>query len=111
MLVRHAVCRYLEERDFQIESATNGVEALAILNRVIPDLIITDMQMPKMSGPELIQKVQQNPRTADIPIVILSSLKSGRDPADAQLKVADRICKDIDIDAQLEKALRTALKT
>ena len=50
MLIRHTVCRFLEERGFAVESATNPVEALEILTRVEPQVIITDMQMPRMSG-------------------------------------------------------------
>src|SRR5882672_11945109 len=50
MLIRYTVCRFLEERGFAVESATNGVEALQILERVRPALIVTDMQMPKMTG-------------------------------------------------------------
>ena len=53
MLIRYTVCRFLEERGFTVESATNGVEALHVLARVQPGLIITDMQMPQMSGSEL----------------------------------------------------------
>ena len=54
MLIRYTVCRFLEERGFAVESATNGVEALEVLARVRPNLIVTDMQMPKMTGSELI---------------------------------------------------------
>src|SRR5437588_12628201 len=50
MLIRHCVCRFLEEHGFSVESATNGQEALEALQRVMPDLIVTDMQMPKMGG-------------------------------------------------------------
>ena len=61
MLIRYTVCRSLEERGFAVESATNGVEALQILERVHPDVIVTDMQMPKMSGGELITALKKNP--------------------------------------------------
>ena len=54
MLIRHTVCRFLEERGFTVESATNGQEALEALKRIRPDIVITDMQMPKMDGSELI---------------------------------------------------------
>ena len=50
MLIRHTVCRFLEERGYTVESATNGEEALPIVKRIHPDIIITDMQMPRMSG-------------------------------------------------------------
>ena len=43
MLIRHAVCRFLEERGFAVESATNGVEALEVLTTFFPDIIITDL--------------------------------------------------------------------
>ncbi len=49
MLIRHTVCRFLETRGFQVESATNGAEALEMLSRIRPDIIVTDLQMPKNS--------------------------------------------------------------
>ena len=67
MLIRYTVCRFLEERGFAVESATNGLEALQILERVRPDLIVTDMQMPKMSGTELITAAEEEPRDRQNP--------------------------------------------
>ena len=103
MLIRYTVCRSLEERGFAVESATNGVEALQILDRVRPDLIVTDMQMPKMTGSELITALKKNPRTADIPIIIVAGRASGFDEKEKRADFA--IYKDIDIQGQLEKAL------
>jgi CheY-like chemotaxis protein len=103
MLIRYTVCRFLEERGYAVESATNGVEALEILDRVRPDLIVTDMQMPKMSGSELITALKKNPETADIPVIIVAGRASGFDEKEKRANFA--IYKDIDIQAQLEKAL------
>jgi CheY-like chemotaxis protein len=103
MLIRYTVCRFLEERGFTVESATNGVEALHILERVRPDLIVTDMQMPKMSGSELITALKKNPETAAIPIIIVAGRASGFDAKENRANFA--IYKDIDIQGQLEKAL------
>jgi CheY-like chemotaxis protein len=103
MLIRYTVCRFLEERGFAVESATNGVEALQILERVHPDLIFTDMLMPKMSGSELITALKANPETASIPIVIVAGRASGFDEKEKRANFA--IYKDIDIQGQLEKAL------
>ena len=50
MLIRHVVCRWLEERGFEVESASNGLEALNRISEKAPDVIITDLQMPNMSG-------------------------------------------------------------
>jgi CheY-like chemotaxis protein len=103
MLIRYTVCRHLEQRGFTVESATNGVEALVILERVHPDVIVTDMQMPKMSGSELITELKKNPKTADIPIIIVAGRTSGFDESKTRANFA--IYKDIDIQSQLEKAL------
>jgi CheY-like chemotaxis protein len=103
MLIRYTVCRFLEERGFVVESATNGVEALQILERVRPDLIVTDMQMPKMTGTELITALKKKSDTASIPIIIVAGRTSGFDEQETRADFA--IYKDIDIEGQLEKAL------
>lgn len=107
MLIRHTVCRYLEERGFVVETATNGQEALEALKRLHPDLIITDMQMPKMNGTEFITALKNNTATAGIPIVVVSSKhnESLKKENRADLK----IYKDIEIEEQLAKALQTVL--
>jgi CheY-like chemotaxis protein len=107
MLIRYTVCRFLEERGFVVEAATNGVEALQILERIHPDLIITDMQMPKMSGSELITVLKKNPETANIPIIVVAGRASGFDEKENRVDFA--IYKDIDIQAQMEKALAAVM--
>jgi len=107
MLIRHTVCRFLEERGFAVESATNGVEALEALERIRPNLIVTDIQMPKMGGSELITALKQDPSTAKIPIVIVAGKQSGFENHEKRADFA--IFKDIDIESQLAKALDTLL--
>ena len=103
MLIRYTVCRFLEQRGFAVESATNGAEALEVMAKVQPDLVVTDMQMPKMSGSELITALKSEPKTAGIPIVIVAGRASGFDQSETRANFA--IYKDIDIEAQLGKAL------
>lgn len=107
MLIRYTVCRFLEGRGFTVESATNGLEALQILERRRPDLIVTDMQMPKMTGSELITALKNKPETANIPIIIVAGRASGFDEKEKRANFA--IYKDIDIEAQLEKALESVM--
>lgn len=107
MLIRHSVCRFLEERGFIVESATNGHDALEILNTVLPDIIITDLQMPKMDGPELISRLKSASQTAQIPIVVLAGRATSKDSPETRADFI--IYKDIAIDAQLAKALVTLL--
>jgi CheY-like chemotaxis protein len=108
MLIRYTVCRFLEERGFTVESATNGVEAVRMLETLVPDLIVTDMQMPKMSGSELITAVKKDPRTAGVPIIIVAGRSSGFDEKETRANFA--IYKDIDIETQLQKALDAVME-
>jgi CheY-like chemotaxis protein len=110
MLIRHTVCRYLEGIGYEVEAATNGQEALDLLRdgEYHPDLIVTDMQMPKISGSELITALKEKAGTREIPIVILAGKKTSTD--EPQETRADyTIYKDIDIEDQLKKALAAAL--
>ena len=108
MLIRHCVCRFLEEHGFSVESATNGQEALETLQQVTPDLIVTDMQMPKMGGSDLITALKSQPSTEKIPIVIVASRQSGF--TDNERRADFAIFKDIDIETQLAKALAAISK-
>jgi CheY-like chemotaxis protein len=106
MLIRHSVCRFLEERGLVVESATNGIEALAVLENFVPDLIITDLSMPRMGGAELISRIRQLAVFADTPILVLAARCSTNHlPAGT----AAIIFKDIDIEAQLGRALDSTL--
>lgn len=107
MLIRYTVSRFLGERGFTVECATNGIEALEVLARIIPDIIVTDMQMPKMSGSEFITSLKSKPETAEIPIIIVTS-RSG-DTTASEKRANFSISKDIDIEGQLEKALSAVL--
>jgi CheY-like chemotaxis protein len=107
MLIRHTVCRFLEDRGFSVESATNGEEALEYVSRRIPSIIITDMHMPRMTGSQLITALKTKPETAEIPVIILAGKSSGFDPDEDRAAFA--IFKDIDIETQLAKALDSVL--
>ena len=110
MLIRHSVCRFLEERSFIVESATNGVEALEVLNSFVPDIIITDLSMPRMGGAELVSRIRQIEIFADIPIIVLAARRSASEMiAERPDGTAAIIFKDIDIEEQLGHALDATL--
>jgi CheY-like chemotaxis protein len=108
MIVRHVICRFLEDRGYTVEVASNGQEALETASRRLPSLIITDMQMPAMGGAEFIAALKNKPETANIPIVILTGRSSGYDKGETRAEFT--IFKDIDIQEQLEKALAALAK-
>src|SRR5262245_30141026 len=101
MLIRHSVCRFLEARVFIVEAATNGQEAIEILNTVLPDIVITDLQMPKMTGSELITQLKAKAQTANIPVVVLAGRTVSQDTPETRDNFT--IYKDIDIEAQIAK--------
>ena len=106
MLIRHSVCRFLEERGFIVEAATNGAEALKVLDHFVPDLIITDLSMPRMGGVELVSVVRERPEFAQTPILILSARRNADELARELPREIDAVIfKDIDIEEQLMRAL------
>lgn len=110
MLIRHSVCRFLEERGFIVESATNGIEALEVLESFVPDIIITDLSMPRMGGAELVTAIRSLDVFAKIPILVLAARRSASELAsDFPSGTAAVIFKDIDIEEQLSRALENTL--
>lgn len=107
MLIRHTVCRFLEDRGFVVVSASDGVQALELLKESRPDLIITDMEMPRMSGSDLITALRKDARTAQIPVVIVAGRQSGFENKEKRANFA--IFKDIDIETQLAKAVEVVM--
>jgi two-component system alkaline phosphatase synthesis response regulator PhoP len=65
---------YLEDIDCRTLTAADGVEALKIISKELPDLILLDVMMPKMSGFEVCKRVKSDPKTADIPVIMVTAL-------------------------------------
>ncbi len=84
LTVRKVTCRLLEREGCDVLIAKNGVEAMQILQDTIPDVMLIDLEMPKMNGFELIKNVRASADTANIPIIIISSRS-----ADKHQKIAN----------------------
>ncbi|TVQ53298.1 MAG: response regulator [Phycisphaerales bacterium] len=65
---------YLETLPARIRTAEDGLEAAALIDEEMPDLILLDVMMPRMSGFELCQKLKSNPNTRDIVIIMVTAL-------------------------------------
>lgn len=65
---------YLEDVECQSIPANDGPEALDIIAKSPPDLILLDVMMPKMSGFEVCRRVKSDPKTSDIPIIMVTAL-------------------------------------
>ena len=74
-----AVTAILREHGYQISVATNGRQALSVLERVRPDLILLDVLMPEMDGFEVAALIKQREPTNHVPIIFLTAAGVGRD--------------------------------
>ncbi len=66
--------RALARAGYKVVTASDGEEALMIAHARIPDLILLDMLLPKLGGPEVLHALRKDPLTASIPVIVLSSL-------------------------------------
>ena len=71
--IRELIAFTLRLGGFEVEEATNGMEAVEKARQLCPDLIIMDVRMPKMTGYEACQELKETDETRDIPIVFLSA--------------------------------------
>ena len=65
---------YLEDVDCTTIPAHDGLQALDIVRKSPPDLILLDVMMPKMSGFEVCKRLKDDPKTTDIPIIMVTAL-------------------------------------
>ena len=83
--LRMAVERALARAGYQVVTAGDGQCALEMAQREKPDLILLDMLLPKMTGPDVLRQLKKNPATTTIAVVVLTGLSH---------KNADRLQRD-----------------
>ncbi|HEV2989459.1 MAG TPA: response regulator [Candidatus Angelobacter sp.] len=66
--------RMLTKAGYRVLTAEDGERAVAIASEEMPDIILLDMMLPKLSGPEVLNCLKKNPSTAHIPVVVLTGL-------------------------------------
>jgi chemosensory pili system protein ChpA (sensor histidine kinase/response regulator) len=71
--VRKFVGHMLERAGFRVVTATDGAEALQHLGETTVDAVITDLEMPRVNGYELIEDLRRRPTTRDLPVVVLTT--------------------------------------
>jgi len=64
----------LSRAGYLVSTAADGEEALQVASDKLPDIILLDMLLPKMSGPEVLKALKANPATRNIPVVVVTSL-------------------------------------
>jgi CheY-like chemotaxis protein len=106
--LREMMAQLLSLEGYRTQTVANGVEALDVLQRGDrPDLILLDLMMPVMDGWEFRRRQIQDPRIADVPVVVLSAL----DPSRAvDLAGAAFLKKPLDFDRLLDLVRRFCLR-
>ena len=105
--ILRAVQTNLRRHDFQVETATNGREALAAYDRLRPDLVLLDLGLPDLDGMEVIRQIRAH---ASTPIVVLSAREAERDKVAALDQGADDyLTKPFGVDELLAR-VRVALR-
>ncbi|HEV2113167.1 MAG TPA: hybrid sensor histidine kinase/response regulator, partial [Terriglobales bacterium] len=83
--VRKFVGRMLEKAGYRVKPAADGLEALEIVSQSSCDLVVTDLEMPRTNGYELMSHMRQQPNTRDIPVMVVTS-RAGAKHRDRAMK-------------------------
>jgi len=76
----------LRQEDYRIISARDGAQGLEVAKQEQPDLILMDVQLPGLNGLAVARRLKEDPATAMIPIVAVTSMTLGREEAQAMVR-------------------------
>lgn len=94
----------LEQEGYKVVPVYGGQEALEKLKQMKPDLVLLDIQMPKMNGWQVLEAIKQDENTKDIPVVMLTGMESDFDKETMKAKgVEDYIMKPFMFDDLLSR--------
>lgn len=109
---RRVITRAFKETDWEVSSAEDGVSAFEQISAQIPDVILLDLNMPRLGGRELLTKLRADARYAMIPIIIISGDNSPQEKAaELGLGADDFVSKPfnvVELTARVESAVRRA---
>jgi chemosensory pili system protein ChpA (sensor histidine kinase/response regulator) len=83
LTVRKVTSRLLEREGYRVVTAKDGVDAVQLLKDALPDVMLVDIEMPRMDGFELARSVRGDARSAAVPIIVITSRTAGKHRAQA----------------------------
>ncbi|MEN8258237.1 MAG: response regulator [Thermodesulfobacteriota bacterium] len=86
---RKVITLMLEEQDFEVVQAKNGIDALAKFNEITPDLVLLDIIMPGMDGYEVLSTIKKNEILKDIPVIMLTAKDSLMDKIKGKMSASN----------------------
>lgn len=110
---RRMLCALLSEQRFRPYSASSALEAVSLIRRVRPNLVLIDISMPKISGIKLLEILRSAPETAGLPVILMTGLAVPVEMAVATakgLRTGPIFIKNGDI-LKLAARIRAILKT
>ena len=90
----------LKQHGFDVDYASDGIAALQAIVATPPDLLLLELKLPGLHGIELVRKLKQSPRTAHLPVIVLTGFYKGE-----KFQAA---AKALGIDHYLEKPFKAA---
>lgn len=94
-------------KDYEVIKASNGIDALIMVEKSLPDLILLDVMMPNMNGYAFCKQIKSDIKTRTIPVLMITSLREEKDKLNAIESGADDfMTKPVDI-----KILRSRVKS
>ena len=101
--VRRVTERFLQRNGMRVVTAKDGLDAISVISESKPDIILLDIEMPRMDGYEFASHVRNDDRVADVPIIMVTSRVGDKHRARAiELGVNDYIGKPFQDAALLE---------
>ena len=71
--LRDIIAKKLTNKNCKLLTAINADETFSVLEKEVPDIIMLDILLPGMNGYEILEKIKSNPKTKNVPIVVLSN--------------------------------------
>ena len=81
---RKIVRQALRQTSYRLIEATDGEAAVTMARETMPNLILMDVQLPKLSGLDATRKLREDPRTAEIPLIVITSFALSGDEQKAK---------------------------
>ncbi|MCB4756614.1 MAG: response regulator [Elusimicrobia bacterium] len=97
-IIHKTLKKILNSASLELSSAYNGLQALEMAESEFPDLILLDINMPKMDGNEVMRELRKNPKTRSIPVIMLTGNGEVIDRVVGyELGVQDYVTKPFDV--------------
>lgn len=107
-LARGTCAEALRKVGYRVIEAGNGRAALEFMRTLVPHLILLDLELPELSGDDVLQQLRESPVLSHIPVIVVSGCLGGRVPSQAGLNVVGALSKPLRM-VDLLRSVRSAL--